>query len=75
MTDCFEVYKLVLDDESGRVVEWVEVKNIRDDAFFLGDNQSIYIYLFQLFTFRAAIPTPYTTLMTTSILNHTTPMA
>jgi hypothetical protein len=28
MTDRFEVYKLVLDDESGRVVERVKVKNI-----------------------------------------------
>jgi hypothetical protein len=38
MTGCFEVYKLELDDESGRVVERVEVKNIGDGALFLGDN-------------------------------------
>ncbi|XP_059453344.1 uncharacterized protein LOC132183895 [Corylus avellana] len=41
MTDSFEVYKLVLDHESGRVVKRVEVKNIGDDALFLGDNYSI----------------------------------
>jgi hypothetical protein len=41
MTGYFEVYKLVLDDESGRVVKRVEVKNIGGDALFLGDNYSI----------------------------------
>ncbi|XP_059431515.1 F-box protein At2g17036-like [Corylus avellana] len=43
ITGYFTVHKLVLDDESGRVVERVEVKNIGDDAFFVGDNQSISI--------------------------------
>jgi hypothetical protein len=38
MSGLFEVYKLVLDDKSGRVVERVKVKNIGDDALFLGDN-------------------------------------
>ncbi|XP_062157994.1 F-box protein SKIP23-like [Alnus glutinosa] len=46
MTSCFEVYKLVLDDESGKVVERVKVKNIGDDVLFLGDNQSISVSAF-----------------------------
>jgi hypothetical protein len=41
MTGCFEVYKLVLDDESGGVVERVKVKNVGDDALFLEENHSI----------------------------------
>ena len=43
MTGYFEVYKLVLNDESGKVVKRVEVKNIGDDALFLGDNYFISI--------------------------------
>jgi hypothetical protein len=43
MSDYFRVHKLVLDDESGRVVERVEINNIGDDALFVGDNQSICI--------------------------------
>ena len=67
MTDCFEAYKLVLDNESGRVVKWVEVKNIGDNSLLLGDNYSI---SFQLLPFQATTPTPYIIL----ILSHTTPM-
>ncbi|GLT71089.1 hypothetical protein SLA2020_431310 [Shorea laevis] len=48
LTECFEVYKLVLDDESGSVVERVKVKNIGDNALFLGDNQSIAVFRFCL---------------------------
>ncbi|XP_059431542.1 uncharacterized protein LOC132165053 [Corylus avellana] len=43
MTGYFKVHKLVLDDESGRLVEREEVKNIGDDALYVGDNQSISI--------------------------------
>jgi hypothetical protein len=43
MSDYFRVHKLVLDDESGSVVERVEINNIGDDALFVGDNQSICI--------------------------------
>ena len=43
MTGYFMLHKLLLDDESGGVVERVEVKNIGDDALFVGDNQSIFI--------------------------------
>jgi hypothetical protein len=41
ITGRFEVYKLVLDKENGRVVKRVEVNNIGDDALFLGNNYSI----------------------------------
>jgi hypothetical protein len=50
MTGCFEVYKLELDDESGRMVERVEVKNIGDGALFLGGNQSTSVLTSHFFT-------------------------
>jgi|UniRef100_A0A2N9GCE6 hypothetical protein len=41
LTGSFKVYKFVLDDESGQVLDRVEVKTIGDNALFLGDNYSI----------------------------------
>ncbi|KAL4326419.1 hypothetical protein GQ457_11G003810 [Hibiscus cannabinus] len=40
-TDMFKVFKLVLDDESGELVEKRKVNHIDGDIVFLGDNQSL----------------------------------
>ncbi|EOY24234.1 Uncharacterized protein TCM_015899 [Theobroma cacao] len=37
----FKVFKLVLDDQSGELVEEKEVKDIDEDVVFVGDNQTL----------------------------------
>ncbi|KAK6275015.1 hypothetical protein POUND7_004724 [Theobroma cacao] len=39
-TKSFKVFKLVLDDQSGKLLEEKEVKNIDGDVVFVGDNQT-----------------------------------
>ncbi|EOY07676.1 Cyclin F-box [Theobroma cacao] len=40
-TKNFKVYKLVLDDQSGELLEEKEVKNINGDIVFVGNNQTL----------------------------------
>ena len=39
-TTHFKVYKLRLDDQSGEVMDRIEVKSLGDDTFFVGTNYS-----------------------------------
>ncbi|XP_017972622.1 PREDICTED: uncharacterized protein LOC108660458 [Theobroma cacao] len=40
-TKSFKVFKLILDDQSGELLEEKEVKNIDGDVVFVGDNQTL----------------------------------
>uniref|UniRef100_A0A2N9FAR1 KIB1-4 beta-propeller domain-containing protein n=1 Tax=Fagus sylvatica TaxID=28930 RepID=A0A2N9FAR1_FAGSY len=41
LTDHFKVYKLRLDEQSGKVMERIELKSLGDDTLFVGDNYSM----------------------------------
>ncbi|KAK6266352.1 hypothetical protein QUC31_017189 [Theobroma cacao] len=40
-TESFKVFKLILDDQSGELLEEKEVKNIHEDVVFVGYNQTL----------------------------------
>ena len=41
LTEHFKVYKLRLDEQSGKVMERIELKSLGDDTLFVGDNYSM----------------------------------